>query len=68
MNGWMQTELEMLAKALECLPQQQRDVIVLTYYDRMKDSEIAVRMALTPKRVAELRTAAEAELKRQGIT
>lgn len=64
----MNDKLDQLADVLESLPQQQRDVIVLTYYDRMTDLEIAARMALTPKRVAELRTAAEAELKRQGIT
>jgi len=63
----MQKRLSALARALRALPQAEQDVIVLTYYDRMTDDQIAERMEITPEEVKALRQRAEDELSRQGI-
>lgn len=60
----MRAKLAALAEALRGLPQQQLDVIVLTYYDKLTAPEIARKMAITPEAVDALRRAAEAELER----
>ena len=47
-DGIMQTELlEELAAALEGLPEELTDVIVLRYYDRLPLTEVAERMGLS---------------------
>ncbi len=47
-DGLLQTELlEELAEALERLPEELTDVVVLHYYDRLPLSEIALRLGLS---------------------
>lgn len=60
----MRAKLAALAAALRRLPQQQLDVIVMLYYDKLTVQEIAWKMAITPEAVDALRQAAEAELER----
>ncbi len=47
-DGLLQTELlESLAKALERLPGELTDIVVLRYYDRLPLTEIALRLGLS---------------------
>ena len=47
-DGLLQTELlESLAKALERLPEELTDIVVLRYYDRLPLTEIALRLGLS---------------------
>ena len=62
-----QAGLSALAAALRKLPENETAVIVLTYYDRMTDAQIAACMGITPERVVELRRRAEETLKQQGV-
>lgn len=43
----------LLAEALDALTQQKRDIILMTYYQDMNESEIARRKHLNPKTVNE---------------
>ena len=57
-------ERDILYKALVSLPEQQRTVILLDFWDDMTDIEIAKKLEVTPRTVYNLRKRAFREIKR----
>jgi RNA polymerase sigma-70 factor (ECF subfamily) len=61
----LKTDLErMVQEALGKLSEQEREVMVLNYYESMKTNEIAERMGLSSRRVFTLKASAKAKLRK----
>lgn len=61
-------ELELLAKALETLPERERDLIILHYYSGVSLKEIALRMGISYTYVKVLHNKALTALKKRMET